>query len=94
MQHNLTQSLATDSESLEQILSEAMAIASKSLPNAEIPSWLEVAGNFVKIHPWLSLVSAVLILLLISLVIREFSCSYFKTNEILTRLKKIEEKVR
>lgn len=92
MNENLTQTLEADSHEIQNMIGQTVAEAIKSLPRPQMPPWMESLGDFIQMHPWTSLLIALLIIILISVIIREIICSYLKTNEILHRLKKIEEK--
>ena len=94
MDTNSTASLMADTQEAQNMITQAISEAVKAFPRPKLPSWMEVAAEFIKVHPWISLGVVVVIISLISMIIREILCSYFKTNEILTRLKKIEEKLK
>lgn len=94
MDTNLTQGLGADAQEMRAAISQAMAEAVRAIPKPRVPSWLEVWIDFVKAHPWISLGVVLVALALISLIIREIICSYLKTNEVLSRLKRIEEKLK
>ena len=94
MNENLTQPLAADSREMQNMIVQAMSETIKSLPKPKVPSWMEGAVEFVKIHPWVSLIIVFAVIFIISAIIREILCSYFKTNEVLERLKRIEEKLK
>jgi len=79
---------------MQQAISQVMSEAIKVLPRPKVPQWMETIANFVKFHPWLSLPIFIFIILVISAIIREVICSYLKTNDILIRLKRIEEKLK
>jgi len=55
---------------------------------------MQSAGDFTQLHPWLSFAILSFAILIISAIIREIICSYFKTNDILIRLNRIEEKLK
>jgi|GEM_PF-1003009 len=85
--------LMSDSQEIQNMIAQAFSEASKALPNPKMPSWVEAAAKFIEIHPWISLLAALGVILLITVIIRELICSYLKTNEITVRLRKIEEKL-
>lgn len=89
---NLSQPFGITPEEYQNLVRQSLSDAFNSLPSPAVPSWLESAAEFIKAHPWLSLGVALLVLLIISAIIRELICSYLKTNEILARVKKLEEK--
>jgi len=90
---NLTQPLLTDSQEMQKAVMQVMADAVKNFPRPKVPSWMESLTDYVKFHPLTSLLIFLLFIIIFSLVIREILCSYLKTNEILARLKKLEEKL-
>lgn len=92
MDTNLTQQMEMDSGEIRNMVSQVMSEALKAMPRPEVPSWLEGLGAYVRMHPWISLFIVLGIVLVVSAVIREILCSYFKTNEILARLKRLEER--
>lgn len=92
MDTNPTQSLEMDSGEIRNMVSQVMGEALRSIPKPEMPSWVESLGQYVQLHPWISLFVVLGIVLVISAVVREILCSYFKTNEILARLKRLEER--
>ncbi len=94
MNTTLTDSLPLSEQELADIFKQALAEGMKSIPKPELPSWIEKIGSFIKIHPGVFTLIIVLILVVCFLIVREFVCSYLKTNEILARLKKIEENTR
>jgi type II secretory pathway component PulF len=79
---------------MQQAISQFMAEAIKALPRPKVPHWMEAIADFVKFHPWFSLFIFIFVMLVISAIIREVICSYLKTNDILIRLKRIEEKLK
>ena len=91
---NMTQQMQVDSQELRNEVFQAMKEAGLGLPGGKVPSWLESLADFIKLHPWISLGIALFVIFLISAIIREILCSYFKTNEILMRLKRLEEKLK
>ena len=93
MDGNSTQQLQIDSQELQNAMTQAMREAIKALPRPQVPSWLETWVDFVRLHPLISLVLVLSIALIISMVIREIICSYVKTNDILARLRRIEQKL-
>jgi hypothetical protein len=93
MSVNPTQPLQADSQEIQNMIGQVMAEATKSLPKPQVPSWMETWIEFIKVHPWTALLVALLVMVIIFAVIREMICVYLKTNEILARLKKIEERL-
>lgn len=93
MNGNFTQQLPMDSQEIQQVMQQVLAETLRTVPKPVVPSWMQATGDFIKIHPWLSFFIILLILLFISLIIREIICSYLKTNEILKRLKRLEDKL-
>ena len=91
---NMTQQMRLDSQELRNEVFQAMKEAGLSLHGGKVPSWLESLADFIKLHPWISLGIALFVIFLVSAIIREILCSYFKTNEILMRVKKLEEKLK
>ena len=94
MDNNATQQLQIDSSEMQQAISQVMSEAIKSLPRPKVPQWMEAIADFVKFHPWLSLLIFIFVMLVISAIIREVICSYLKTSDILIRLKRLEEKLK
>jgi len=94
MENNLTQGLAVDSRQMQDMLTQAMSEAIKSMPKPQIPSWLDAIIEFLKAHPWTSLLIVTAVILIISAIIRELICSYLKINEISARLKRLEERLK
>lgn len=92
MDADLTQTLEMDSAEMRNMVSQVMSEALKAIPRPEVPSWVESLGQYVQLHPWISLFVVLGIVLVVSAVVREILCSYFKTNEILARLKRLEER--
>ncbi len=92
MENNLTQGLVLDSRQIQDMVMQAMKEALKAMPKPVAPSWLDSTIEFYKGHPFISLIMVVAIILLICLIIRELICSYLKTNEILKRLKQLEDR--
>ena len=93
MDGNLTQNLTTDSLQYQAVLNQFVSEAVKALPRPNTPSWLQQIFDNTKDHPWVSLGIVFLVLLVITIIIREIICSYLKTNEIISRLKKLEDKM-
>ncbi len=93
MENNMTQQLQSDSVEMQNMFKNVVTETFKALPRPKVPAWLESTGEFIKVHPWISLAIVLFVLLVISSIIREIICSYFKVNEILSRLKRIEEKL-
>lgn len=60
----------------------------------QIPGWVQGFFKAVQEHPLVFLAGACLVIFLIVFITRELICGYLKTNEILNRLKKIEEKLK
>ncbi|MEK7849503.1 MAG: hypothetical protein AAB213_01585 [Candidatus Omnitrophota bacterium] len=94
MDGNATQQLQIDSSEMQQTISRVMSEAIRSLPRPKVPLWMEAIVDFIKFHPWLSLLIFIFVIFVISAIIREVICSYLKTNDILIRLKRIEEKLK
>ncbi len=94
MDANLTQSLEMDSREFQNMIRSALSEAVKSMPEAKVPSWMEATAEFIRMRPLTSLLIALLVILVISAIIRELICAYLKTNEILSRLNRIEEKIK
>jgi len=80
-----------DSEYFRNALIEAFAQASQRIQR---PTWMDTWGQFIRQHPWISLVAAFLVIFLLTAFIRELICGYLKTNEILVRLRRLEEKLK
>lgn len=93
MNENLTPSLPMDSQEVQKMMQQVLLQTFQSLPKPKFPSWLEGIIAYIQSHPLESLFFFVLALLFISAIVREVVCSYLKTNEILSRLKKIEKKL-
>jgi len=89
MNGNLTQPLLSDAQDMQGIIAQAL----KAMPKPAMPSWMETLAAFVRLHPWISLLVFLAVVLVISAVVREIICSYLKTSEILVRLKRLEEKI-
>jgi hypothetical protein len=85
--------LMSDSQEIQNMIAQVFSQASKALPNPKMPSWVEAAAKFIEVHPWISLIVALGVILLVTVIIRELICSYLKTNEVMARLKRIEEKL-
>jgi len=94
MDSNTTQQLQIDSTQMQQAITQVMTDAIKSMPRPKVPHWMQSAGDFTQLHPWLSFAILSFAILIISAIIREIICSYFKTNDILIRLNRIEEKLK
>ena len=93
MDGNLTQPLLTDTQEMRNAVMQVMADAIKNLPRPQMPSWMQALADHVKLHPLTSFLIFLLFLIVLFLIIREVVCSYLKTNEILERLKRLEEKL-
>jgi uncharacterized membrane protein YdfJ with MMPL/SSD domain len=78
-----------DSEAFRNAVIEAFTQASQRIQR---PSWMDAWGQFIRQHPWISLAAAFLVIFLLTAIIRELICGYLKTNEILARLKRLEDK--
>jgi hypothetical protein len=91
---NMTQAMQIDSQELRNEVFRAMKEAGLGLSGGKVPPWLESSADFIKLHPWISLGIVLLVIFLISAIIREILCSYFKINEILKRVKRLEEKMK
>lgn len=91
MNTTLTNSLPLSEQDLANIFKQALAEGVKSMPKPELPSWIQGIGDFIKIHPGMFTLIIAAILVICFFIVRELICSYLKTNEILARLKKIEE---
>ncbi|MFH0940552.1 MAG: hypothetical protein V1840_01705 [Candidatus Omnitrophota bacterium] len=94
MDSNTTQQLQIDSSEMQQAITQVFSEAIKALPRPKVPLWMEAIVDFIKFHPWFSLFILIFATLVISAIIREVICSYLKTNDILMRLKRIEEKLK
>ena len=88
------QQLQVDSQEIRNAMSQAISDAIKALPRPQVPSWMETWIEFIKLHPLISLLIAFLVIFILTAIIREIICSYLKTNEILVRLRSIEEKMK
>ena len=93
MNETLVSQFGFSDQEIQNIMHQALSGAMQSMSQQKAPSWLEALLSFINIHPWLTLLIVFAVLLLITAIIREIICSYLKTNEILVRLKKIEEKL-
>ncbi len=87
----MTQDINIDSQEFRNAVADVMNQALKSVPKPKVPSWVEAMVEFIKLHPWISLFVLLAVLAVISAIVRELLCSYLKTNDILARLKKIEQ---
>jgi len=94
MNGNTTQQLQIDSAEMQKAITQVMTDAIKSMPKPKVPHWMEAIVDFIKFHPWLSLLILICAIFFVSAVIREIICSYLKTNDILIRLKRIEENMK
>jgi len=94
MDDNATQQLQVDSAQMQQAITQVMTDAIKSMPRPKVPHWMGSAADFIQFHPWISFFILIFVILVISAIIREVICSYLKTNDILIRLKRIEEKLK
>lgn len=92
--NNMTQELQVDSQEIQNMMVQAVNEAIKSLPKPKMPSWMETAVDFIVMHPWIALFILLGVATVISAVIREIICSYLKTNDILARLKRVEDKLK
>jgi hypothetical protein len=61
---------------------------------AHAPTWLESLVAFVQNHPWVTIGLVLGVALIISAIVREILCQYFKTNEILARLARLEKAIK
>ena len=93
MNENLPPSFEMNSQEYQNLFREALGQTLQSLPKPKVPSWMDSLLGYVQAHPWISLLVFLFIVLVISAVIREILCSYFKSNEILARLRKIEQRL-
>lgn len=82
------------SQEFQEALRQSLGDVLKTLPAPQAPSWLETTFEFIKAYPWTAFWLALLFIVLVSILIREMICSYFKTNEILARLKRLEGETR
>ncbi len=89
MPYNSFDPVLQDSEVFRNAVIEAFTQASQHLQR---PSWVDAWGQFIRQHPWISLGAAFLVIFLLTAFIRELICGYLKTNEILVRLRRLEEK--
>ena len=94
MNEAVGKALSSDSQEIQNMLTQAVAEATKMLPKPQMPSWVEQASHFIETHPWISLLSALGIIFLITIIIRELICGYLKTNEIIDKLNKIEAQLK
>ena len=92
MNENLTNVLGADAELFQNTISQAMAQALRTLPDKQASSWIGKLTDFINGQPILFLTIAVVVLVVLFAIIREALCSYFKINEVLARLKKLEDK--
>lgn len=88
---NPEKALMSDSQEIQNMIAQVFSEASKALPNPKMPSWVEATVKFIEVHPWISLIAALGVILLVTVIIRELICSYLKTNEIAIRLKKLKK---
>ncbi|MFA5039455.1 MAG: hypothetical protein WC732_07220 [Candidatus Omnitrophota bacterium] len=72
-------------------LSEATSYGKYDQP---LIPWFEGISQSVRQHPWLFLAGAFVVIFLAVFLTRELICGYLKTNEILSRLKKLEERLK
>jgi hypothetical protein len=94
MDTNMTQQIQMDSQEFKNAIIQMMRDTVKTLPQEKVPAWIGSLVDLIKGHPWISLGIALFVVFLISAIIREILCSYFKTNQILARLKRLEEKIK
>ncbi|MFH1692018.1 MAG: hypothetical protein ABIC68_05575 [Candidatus Omnitrophota bacterium] len=80
-------------QEIANVFTRVFAESLKSVPKPEMPAWMQALGELIKAHPWVFSGIVVLILLVCFFIVRELICSYFKTNEILERLKSIEKRI-
>lgn len=92
MNTTLTNSLPLSEQDLANIFKQALTEGVKSMPKPELPSWIQGIGDFIKMHPGMFTLIVIAALSICFFIVRELVCSYLKTNEILARLKRIEEK--
>ncbi|QAT17693.1 hypothetical protein BU251_08150 [Candidatus Velamenicoccus archaeovorus] len=91
MPYNSFDPVLQDSEAFRNALIEAFTQASQRIQR---PSWMDAWGQFIRQHPWISLGVAFFVIFLLTAFIRELICGYLKTNEILARLKRLEDKIK
>ena len=91
MPNNSFDPILQESETLRDAVMNAFTQAPMQIQRS---SWVEIWGRFFAQHPWMSLVAAFLVVFFVTAIIRELICGYLKTNEILTRLKRLEEKLK
>ncbi|MDD5019571.1 MAG: hypothetical protein PHH75_05170 [Candidatus Omnitrophica bacterium] len=83
-----------EGQEFQNALFEAYGGAARYVQESHVPSWVDTWGQFIRQHPWGSLIAALVIIFLVTAVIRELICGYLKTNEILARLRRLEEKIK
>lgn len=93
MDETLVSQFGFDNQEIRNIMQQALTGAFQAMSQPKAPSWLEALLVFIRIHPWLALFIVFAVILLITAIIREMICSYLKTNEILARIKRLEEKL-
>ena len=93
MNEAVGKALSSDSQEIQNMLTQAVAEATKMLTKPQMPSWMQQASRFIESHPWISLFVALGIIFLVTIIIRELICGYLKTNEIIDKINKIEAKL-
>lgn len=93
MNSNLTQQLQLDQAQIQKIYWDTLNDAIKAAYRPKEMSWFQTVGSFINSHPLVFFASLILVALLIFLITREIVCTYFKTNEILSRVKRLEERL-
>lgn len=86
----MNETIAFDPQEYQNMVFSTVQQAFKS----HAPSWLESLVTYIQMHPWISIGVVFIVILVISAIVREVLCHYLKTNEILRRLKALEEKIK
>ena len=86
----MNETVAFDPQEYQNIIFSSVQQAFKS----HAPTWLESLVTFIQQHPWISIGIAFIIILIISAIVREVLCHYFKINEILARLARLEKEIK
>lgn len=93
MDQSITYAFPLNESEVQNVFAQVLAQGLKSVPRPELPSWIEALGDFIKSHPWIFGWIVIGILVVCLFIIRELTCMYLKTNEILERLKNIEKRI-
>ena len=94
MDNNFAQNVTLDAKEIQGIITQTVNEAVKAFPKPQIPSWFDRIIDFFKTNPLTFFLIVVLVILAISVIVRELVCMYFKTNELLARIKRIEERLK